>query len=123
MPIAKLDKEVWHPYFDAVSKVLVGKRAEIEVDSLQLGSQIEAEWLPLLGIVYDPKSDIVEVVLEGLDHMIHHPREVYVDIDATGLNSVEVIDEDDERQIITLRDPLMLPSPSPPAPTSNPPVH
>lgn len=109
MTIAKLDKEVWHPYFDAMSKVLTGKRAEIEVDSLQLGSQIQAQWLPLLGIVYDPKSDIVEVALEGLDHMIHHPREVYVDIDVTGLTSVEVIDEDDERQVITLRDPLMLP--------------
>lgn len=109
--ISKLDKEVWHPYFDAMSKMLVGKRAEIEVDSLQLGSQIQASWLPLLGIVYDPKSDIVEVVLEGLDHMIHHPREVYVDVNEAGLTSVEVIAEDDERQIINLRDPLMLPPP------------
>ena len=109
--ISKLEKEVWHPYFDAMSKMLVGKRAEIEVDSLQLGSQVQASWLPLLGIVYDPKSDIVEVALEGLDHMIHHPREVYVDVNESGLNSVEVIAEDDERQIINLRDPLMLPSP------------
>lgn len=107
--ISKLEKDVWHPYFDAMSKMLTGKRAEIEVESLQLGNQIAAEWLPLLGITYDPKSDIVEVVLEGLDHMIHHPREVYVDVEAGGLTSVEVIAEDDERQIINLRDPIMLP--------------
>lgn len=109
--ISKLEKEVWHPYFDSMSKMLVGKRAEIEVDSLQIGSQIQAEWLPLLGIVYDPKSDIVEVVLEGLDHMIHHPVEVYVDVRPEGLASIEVVDQDNERQIITLRDPLMLPPP------------
>ncbi len=111
MSIAKLEKEVWRPYFDAVSKVLTGKRAEIAVDSLKLGHQLEAEWLPLYGMVYDPKSDVFEVVLEGLDHMIAHPQEVYVDIDGAELNSVEVIGEDDERQIITLRDPLMLPKP------------
>lgn len=111
MSIAKLEKETWHPYFDALSKALAGKRAEVAVDSLQLGHQVAADWLPMYGIVYDPKNDLVEVVLEGLDHMIRHPQEVYIDIDAAGLNSVEVIDEDDVRQIISLRDPLMLPQP------------
>lgn len=112
MAIVKLEKEVWHPYFDAVSKVMSGKRAEVAVDSLRLGHQVQAEWLPIFGIVYDPKSDIVEVAMEGLDHMIQHPHEVYVDVAAGGqLTSVEVIDEDDERQIISLRDPLMLPAP------------
>lgn len=111
MSVSKLQKEAWHPYFDAMSKMLTGKTAEIAVDSLKLGHQIEAEWLPLYGIVYDPKSDVFEVVMEGLDHMIPHPQEVYIDIDATGLNSVEVVDEDDVRQIISLRSPLMLPQP------------
>ena len=40
---------------------------EIEIASLSICDQIEAEWLPLLGIVYDPKDDIIEVALEGLD--------------------------------------------------------
>lgn len=111
MAIARLEKEVWHPYFDSMSKVLEGKRAEVAVDSLGIGHQIQAEWLPLYGIVYDPKSDVVEVAMEGLDHMIHHPQEIYIDIDAAGLTSVEVIADDDERQVITLRDPVMLPPP------------
>jgi len=109
MSISKLQKEAWNPYFDAMSKNMVGKTAEIAVDSLKLGHQIEAEWVPLYGMVYDPKSDIFEVVMEGLDHMIQHPKEVYVDVDAAGLNSVEVIDEDDVHQIISLRSPLLLP--------------
>jgi hypothetical protein len=33
----------------------------------------------LIGLVYDPQDDIVEVALEGLDHMIHKPRELYVE--------------------------------------------
>jgi hypothetical protein len=111
MAISKLEKTAWHPYFDHVSKILDGKRAEIEVASLRIGDQIEAEWLPLLGIVYDPKDDIIEIVLEGLDHMIHKPQEVYVDQEAVLLTSMEVIDADGVRQIVKLRDPLMLPPP------------
>jgi hypothetical protein len=111
MATVKLEKMAWHPYFDHVSKVLDGKRVEVEVASLKLGDQIEAEWLPLIGIVYDPKDDLIEVALEGLDHMIRHPKAVFVDQEAVLLTSMEVIDADDARQIIKLRDPLMLPSP------------
>jgi Family of unknown function (DUF5335) len=60
--------------FDRLSKTLQGKQAEIEVASLSLGDQVEAEWLLLHGITYDPNDDLVEVVLERLDHMIRKPR-------------------------------------------------
>jgi uncharacterized protein DUF5335 len=108
----KLDKPLWQPYFDIMSKALIGKRAEIEVASLKLGDQIEVEWAPLLGITYDPKDDLIEVALEGHDHLINRPREVYVEDQALELASVEVIDAEDVREIILLRDPLMLPAPA-----------
>lgn len=111
MATLKLEKEAWHPYFDNITKILEGKRVEVEIASLKIGDQVEAEWLPLIGIVYDPKDDIIEVALEGLDHLIHKPREVFVDQEAVELISMEVIDADDTRQIIRLRDPLMLPPP------------
>jgi len=92
--------------------MLEGKQAEIEVASLRLGDQIEAEWLPLIGITYDPNDDIVEVALEGLDHLITRPREVYVEDGSNGVSALEVVDADDVKQIIRLRDPLMLPGPA-----------
>ena len=61
MTIRKLHKQVWHAFFDFISKLLQGKQVETEVASLALGDQMEAEWLPLLGLVYDPKDDLVEV--------------------------------------------------------------
>lgn len=113
MATVKLDKGTWQAYFDRITKLVVGKQAEIEVASLNIGDQIEAEWVALLGIAYDPKSDLVEILLEGLDHLIRNPRDIYVDQGPTGLTSMEVIDTDDVRQIIRLRDPVMLPySPS-----------
>jgi hypothetical protein len=112
MSILKLEKSAWHPYFDRVSKLAGGsKLAEVEVAALNLGDQVQAQWLPFGGIVYDPKGDLIEVVLEGLDHLIHKPRQVFVDEEAALLRSLEVIDEDGARQIIKLRDPLMLPPP------------
>jgi hypothetical protein len=99
-------------YFDRMSKALVGKRAEIEVASLKLGDQIEAEWLPLLGISYDPKDDIIEIALEGVDHLIPKPREVYVEENGLELSSLEVIDAEGTHQIIVLKDPMMLPAPA-----------
>ena len=108
----QLEKSQWRAYFDRMSKALVGKRAEIEVASLKLGDQIEAEWLPLLGISYDPKDDIIEIALEGVDHLIPKPREVYVEENGLELSSLEVIDAEGTHQIIILKDPMMLPAPA-----------
>jgi hypothetical protein len=112
MAIRKIDRAQWRNFFDRVTKGLVGKRAEIEVDSLDLGSQIEAEWLPLLGIAYDPKDDVLEVALDGLDHLIAKPQEIYIEEGGAGLASLQVIDRDGVSQIVKLRDPLMLPAPA-----------
>jgi len=111
MTVRKLEKTEWRRFFDWVSKGLVGKRAEIEIASLALGDQIEAEWLPLLGITYDPKNDILEIALDGLDHMISRPQDLYIDDSAGILSSFEVIDGNGVSQIIQLREPLLLPAP------------
>jgi hypothetical protein len=110
MATVKLDKASWQKYFDQMSKTqLIGKQVEIEVTSLDIGDQIEQEWIQLLGISYDPKGDLIEILVEGLDHLIPKPREVWVEHGASGLASMEVVDADDVRQIIRLREPLMLP--------------
>lgn len=116
MASRKIEKPKWAQFFDWVSTSSLGQRAELEIASLQIGSQIEAEWLPLLGLVYEPKDDTLEVVLEGVDHLIHKPREIYVDEGPGGLQSLMIVDADGARQILRLRDPLMLPAPSTAAP-------
>lgn len=111
MTIQQIDKSAWAEFFDNFTTSLPGKRAEVEVASLDLGDQIAASWLPFIGIAYDPKSDIIEVVLEGLDHMIRKPQEVYVDHEVGSLISLQIVDDDDVRQIIKLKDPVALPAP------------
>ncbi|RMF08715.1 MAG: hypothetical protein D6773_02355 [Alphaproteobacteria bacterium] len=111
MQTQNLEKSAWATYFDHVSKLLEGKQTEVEVAALAIGDQIEAEHSPLLGITYDRKDDLIEVALEGLDHLINHPREVYVAYGADGLEAVEIVDAEGNKQIVKLRNPLMLPKP------------
>ena len=107
----KSQKAEWSPFFDHLSKTLAGSQVEIDVGSLNLGGRVQANWIPLIGLVYDPKDDLVEVALEGLDHLIRGPREIHVEEGDGQLVSIEIIDAEGARQIIKLKEPLLLPAP------------
>ena len=111
MTIQKLEKAEWSFFFDHLSKTLSGSQVEIDVGSLPLGGRVQANWVTLIGLVYDPKDNVVEVALEGLDHLIHNPRDVSVEQGNGELASIEIIDAEGARQIIKLKEPLMLPAP------------
>ena len=108
----KIDKSGWRAALDTLSKSLSGKQAEIEIAALSLGDQIAAEWVPLIGIAYDSKDDIVEVALEGLDHIISRPRELHFRQQGGAVvSALEIVDADGVRNIVKFREPLMLPAP------------
>jgi hypothetical protein len=109
MTLTRIDRAGWFVFFEQFSKERAGRRAEVEVVSRRLGDQFVAEWLPLLGIVYDPKNDAIEVALAGVDHLVYRPREVYVDGTPYGFESLAVVDADGVLQIVRLREPLLLP--------------
>src|ERR1700722_8087073 len=43
-------------------------------------------------------NDVVDIVLDGLDHMISKPREIYLDNGAAALTRLEIVDADGVRQ-------------------------
>jgi len=102
-------KAEWSVFFDRMSKVLLGKRAEVEVAALDVGDQIVVDWVPLIGITYDSQDDLLDIALDRSNHLIRHPREIAVEEGDTGLKSVAVVDGDGTRQIVNLKDPLLLP--------------
>jgi hypothetical protein len=105
-----LPRTEWRSFFDAVSGVLVGKRIEIEAAALDLGDQIVADWVPLLGITYDAADNMLDVAVSGLTHLIREPREILVQGDANRIETVAVESEDGVKQVLRFRDPLMLPA-------------
>ena len=112
MTIRRLKRSDWGAFCIRASRGFLGRQADIEVASPQLGWQLEARRLPLIGMSYDPNSDVLELLVSELDHLIREPREVYVDEEGIpGIVSLQIIDAGGGRQIITLREPLMLPGP------------
>jgi hypothetical protein len=90
-----------------MADALMGKWAEVEAASLDLGDQIVAEWVPLLGVTYDAQDDLLDVALSGLNHLIRRPREIYSG-NPKGVETVAVVSAE-VKQILHLKDPLMLP--------------
>ena len=112
MAIKKLGKEFWGLCLNQFSTQMPVQLAEVLVESLALGSQVEAEWVRIFSINYDHKDDIIVIALEGLDHIIHAPKTIFVDDSEGQVTSVEIIDLDDVRHLVQLRKPLGLPAPS-----------
>jgi uncharacterized protein DUF5335 len=106
MPLRMIGREQWRGFCDRVSKRLVDHHAETAIASLGLGSQVEAQWLPLLGVAYDPKGDLVEIGLQGLDHRVRRPHQLYADEGPTGLAALVILDDDGLRHEVRLRQPL-----------------
>jgi hypothetical protein len=106
-----VDKSEWRPFFDRMSKaLLLGKRAEIEVASPELGDQILAEWVPMIGVTYDSHDDVLDVALDRVDHLVYHPKEIVVEEGGEGLLSIAVTAADGSRNIVKLKEPLQLPA-------------
>ncbi len=110
MALTQLAKPQWQDYFDRVSKVLGAKLVELEVTGLGLGDQVEVDWLPLIGLSYDPKGDVLAVMVEGIEHNIQHPKKIHVEQDMESLYSIEIVDAEGEHHILLLKDPLRLPA-------------
>ena len=108
MAIRKIEKKDLGTYFDGFSQAFMRSKrsdyAEIRVFSMEEGVQPETRWLPLRGITYDPKDDLLDIAVEGLDHLIYHPQEVHVDEAGDGvIASIHVLTPDGTREIIELR--------------------
>jgi hypothetical protein len=102
MTTRKLDEQEWHRYFDEGDRALHGLKATVEVVGADIGAQFVAEGLGIFGITYDQKGKLLEVVLDGMDHLILHPQEIYVDETPHGLAVVEAIDADGRKHIIQI---------------------
>ncbi|WP_428408401.1 DUF5335 family protein [Hyphococcus sp.] len=111
MKTEQLGQNEWRPFLERLSKVLEGKRATVEVAGLDIGDQIQTKQAAIYGIVYDPKDNLIEVALEGLDHLIRSPRKVDIAYQNGAIEAIHIGDGEGREQIVRFSDPLMLPAP------------
>ena len=103
-----LPRAEWRRYCDRVSKEVVGRRVELDVASLELGDLVEARWLPLLGVVFDARGDVLEIALEGVGHAIISPREIHLEETERGLVGLEIVAANETVETLRFREPLRL---------------
>jgi hypothetical protein len=123
----EIPRESWRPYFDGLSKTMGPVEARVEVAGTELGDQVAAEGMTLVGITYDDRDDVVVIGLdargaraEELQHLVERPQRIFV---ATGAGSELVIDiEDsaDRKTIVRLDRPAALSGGQAPADSSGP---
>ena len=102
MAIRSLPKSEWRLYFDVYSSDMkeADHDARVRVLSLEDGDQPLTDGAALLGLTYDPKDDLLEVQIEGLDHLVAHPSEIFVDERDGALAKLEVVRADGTREVI-----------------------
>lgn len=103
MTTRRLERAEWQRYFDEVAKRLPSMRVGVSVLGDDIGAQRENEDSPLLGMSYDSNDQTFEVAMSDDAHRVVNPKEIYVREVAGQLSSVEVVSQDDTKQIIELR--------------------
>ncbi len=96
----------WRRYCDQLSKAIGGRRVELDVASLKLGDHVEVRWLPLLGVVFDARGDVLEIALDGVGHSIVAPRELVLEETERGLVAIEIVGADETVDTLRFREPL-----------------
>jgi hypothetical protein len=110
MTTRKLDRSEWRRYFDEVAKSLPSMRVGVSILGDDIGAQVETEDGALLGISYDSNEEMFEIATPSISHRVANPKEIYVREEAGRLSSVEVIAQDDTKQIVELRPLPTLPA-------------
>ena len=87
-----LERRDWQNILDHISRAESSHKVTIEVDREDLGAQKEVENVPLHGVSYDPKGDMIAIRAGAVEHMIARPERIDVAHAGTDLIAMEVTD-------------------------------
>ena len=83
-----IPREHWAGYFDSVSKRFLRdgqpEIATIAVTSRLAGDRTAVHGARVVGITYDRHDDVLDVALDGVDHLVYPPTEIRVIEDTDG---------------------------------------
>jgi hypothetical protein len=104
----KIPREQWRDVLDRFTKRYLRDDLPeaITIDHLspELGDQVAVEEARLLGIAYDPRSKVLEVLLHDVDHLVFQPKELWVAEEEEGfLAWIEIVRDDDTKEILKIR--------------------
>jgi hypothetical protein len=75
--------------------------ADVEILAPDWGDQFAFEGAQLRGITYDPKEKAIEFELEGGDHRVPTPKEVWTIEEPDGfIKTIEIVRDDSTREVV-----------------------
>lgn len=114
----ELAAEAWRTYFDELSKHGGTVEATVEVAGRDLGAQVAAERLTLVGITYDDKDDVLAVALDAgpgergaFEHRVERPQRIYVAFGEGAEMTIDAEDAEGHQTLVRLERPAALPEP------------
>lgn len=104
----QIPREQWKGYFDRFTRQHLKddepEAATIEVVSPTLGDQFEVKAVRLLGLSYDHKSEVFELQLEDMEHLVFEPAEIWaIEQEGGFVSALEVVRRDGVKEILYLR--------------------
>lgn len=109
MKTLKLNPDQWKDYFDNLQRHLGAREVEIEIIDQSLGAQKQIDWAPIIGLSYDHKGKVLSIAVEGIEHLVPEPKDIFVLENGGVIAAIEIIGRDSVKQIVRLRAPLQLP--------------
>ena len=108
MTTRRIPATQWGTLFDRFTRTYLKddfpETVTIEVVSPEVGDQFAAKGARLLGITYDPKSSALEVALDGNDHLVFRPVEIWVvENERDGfIDTIDLVRADGTKEVLHL---------------------
>lgn len=113
----EIQRNEWKDFFDQMSREKLNWQTKVEVFKADIGAQVLSENLPLMGVMFEEKSDAglgsIEIMLgdePGAAHQTHtifNPTKVaYLENVATGGGTLEIEDESEAKTLLEIALPL-----------------
>jgi len=108
-----IHRSSWNTFGDRISSELKGREVELEVIGLDLGDQMGAR-LTLDDVSYDSPGNALHLVMHAasghgqVDHIIHSPQEIYIELSDTGVSQLAIIDGEGHKQLLWVHQPPQL---------------
>ena len=90
MTVRQLDRDEWHDFLENLTRTVRGRQTAVEIASADFGDQRLVENVPLLGLSYDTRGDMLEVEFETIGHRVLKPTALFVDQPPAGMIGIEL---------------------------------
>jgi hypothetical protein len=97
-----LHKDEWQPFFQGLADTLHGRQTRVTITGPGFGDQVVAGTVAMVGITYEPKTNLLDICAEGMDHLIRNPQKIIIEESGGNLASIQVIDGEGMHQLISL---------------------